>query len=209
MDRAHFATPCPDDPDGFLEPPEYDLRRLIHARDPLCVVDAFRVYVRVALARLVGMRMCPECPHCNKGQHPCQNRFGSNALPQGGAFGRLDALFSGVEAQKSEGALHLHLKLFVQRAHQHKSLEEIARLIEAGSLDPAALKAFHCWVSNETYPDPAQQEAAADDVERQWPKFAEDKELGRIPNFLWQDSRQPHLYSAIVTPASQPLPLLP
>ena len=149
-----------------MDMPEYDLRRLMHARDPLCVVDAFKVYVRVALARLVGMRMCPECPHCNKGPNPCQNRFGSNALPQGGAFGRPDALFSGVEAQKSEGVLHLHFKLFVQRAHQHKTLQEIASLIRNGFLDPEALKAFHCWISNEGRPDPEQQEADADQVEK-------------------------------------------
>ena len=59
---------APEEPGGFVELPEYDLRRLIHARDPLCVVDAFKVYVRVMLARLAGMRMCPECPHCNKGK---------------------------------------------------------------------------------------------------------------------------------------------
>jgi len=117
---------APERGNVVIELPEYDLRRLMHARDPLCVVDAFKVYVRVALARLVGMRMCPDCPHCNKGADPCQNRFGSNALPQGGVFGRPDALFSGVEAQRSEGALHLHFKLFVQRAHQHKTLQEIS-----------------------------------------------------------------------------------
>eukprot|EP00973_Karenia_brevis_P085559 11869924-Karenia_brevis.AAC.1 len=59
--------------DVNIELPEYDLRRLITARDPLCTVDSFKVLVRVVLARLLGMRMCPECPHCNKGEHPCQN----------------------------------------------------------------------------------------------------------------------------------------
>ena len=134
----------PADDDIVVDLPEYDLRRLIRARDPLSVVDAFQVYMRMVLARLVGLRMCPECPHCNKGANPCQNRFGSNALPQGGIFGRADALFSGVEAQSSQGALHLHFELYVQRAHQHKTLEEIVGMIKQGSLSPEAVKTYHC-----------------------------------------------------------------
>ena len=178
---------APEDTKNFVELPEYDLRRLIHARDPLCVVDAFQVYVRVMLARLAGIRMCPQCPHCNKGENPCQNRFGSSAMPQGGIFGRADAIFSAIEAQKSEGALHLHFKLYVQRAHQHKTLQEIASMIKEGLLDPDMLKAFHCWISNETYPDVLRQEAAGDQVEQEWPKYEADAELGRIPAFLWGD----------------------
>ena len=77
--------------------PDYDLRRLILARDPLCTVDAFKVTVRIVLAQLLGIRMCPDCPHCCQGKNPCQNHFGSNALPQGGIFGRCDAIFGGVE----------------------------------------------------------------------------------------------------------------
>ena len=57
-------------------------------------------------------------------------------------------------------------------------------MIKEGLLDPEALKAFHCWISNETYPDVARQEATADEVEQQWPKFPDDTELGRIPDFL-------------------------
>ena len=52
----------PEGQNVVMELPEYDLRRLMHARDPLCVVDAFKVYVRVALARLVGMRNVPRMP---------------------------------------------------------------------------------------------------------------------------------------------------
>eukprot|EP00973_Karenia_brevis_P003312 456077-Karenia_brevis.AAC.1 len=52
--------------DVAVEMPEYDLQRLIFARDPLCTVDAFRVTVRLVLARLLGIRMCPDCPHCNQ-----------------------------------------------------------------------------------------------------------------------------------------------
>ena len=98
--------------------PDYETRRLILARDPLCAVEAFSVYIRVVLACLLGIRMCPECPHCNHGKNPCQDKFGSNAEAQGGVLGRCDALFGAVESQKS-GVLHYHFKAFVQRLHQY------------------------------------------------------------------------------------------
>ena len=40
-----------------IEMPDYDLLRLILARDPLCAVDAFQVFARVELAQLLGIRM--------------------------------------------------------------------------------------------------------------------------------------------------------
>jgi len=171
--------------------PDYELRRLILARDPLCAVDAFKVLVRMVLAQLLGMRMCPDCPHCNKGGNPCQNRFGSNALPQGGIFGRCDAIFGGVESQKS-GSLHLHFWAYVQRAHQHKTLLEIAELIKLRLLAASDLKAYHSWISNATYPDAAKAESQVEEMENNWPTFKNDTELGRIPDFLWQRPA-PHL----------------
>jgi len=168
-----------------IDIPDYDVRRLILARDPLCTVDAFKVFVRVVLAQLLGIRMCPDCPHCNKGKNPCQNRFGSNALPQGGIFGRCDAIFGGVETQKS-GSLHLHFWAYVQRAHQHKTLLEIAELIRQHLLAPEGLKAYHAWISNATYPDAAKAESQVEEMERNWPTFKSDTELGRVPDFLWQ-----------------------
>ena len=106
-----------DDRRGGDEP-DYETRKLILARDPLCAVEAFTVHVRVVLACLLGIRMCPECPHCNCGKNPCQDKFGSNAAAQGGSLGRCDALFGAVETQKS-GVLHYHMKAFIQRLHQH------------------------------------------------------------------------------------------
>ena len=176
-----------------IDVPDYELRRLILARDPLCTVDAFKVLVRVVLAQLLGMRMCPDCPHCNKGNNPCQNRFGSNALPQGGIFGRCDAIFGGVEAQRS-GSLHLHFWAYVQRAHQHKTLLDIAELIKLRLLAASDLKAYHSWISNAAYPDAAKAESQVEEMEKNWPTFKNDTELGRIPDFLWQRVA-PHLLS--------------
>ena len=174
-----------------IDMPDYDLRRLILARDPLCTVEAFKVLVRVVLAQLLGIRMCPDCPHCNKGKNPCQNRFGSNALPQGGIFGRCDGIFGGVETQKS-GSLHLHFWAYLQRAHQHKTLVEIAELVKQGLLAPSGLKAYHEWISNARYPNAAQVDGQVVEMEQNWPTFKGDTELGRIPDFLWEGGA-PHL----------------
>ena len=111
--------------------PDYETRKIILARDPLCAVDAFTVQVRVVLACLLGIRMCPDCPHCNQGKNPCQDRFGSNAEAQGGSLGRCDALFGAVETQKS-GVLHFHLKAFIQRLHQYPVVVMIKSLLFVG-----------------------------------------------------------------------------
>ena len=54
--------------------------------------------------------------------------FGSNATPMGGSAGRADALVGATEAQKAEGILHLHFFIYIQMAHQHQDLREIAEL---------------------------------------------------------------------------------
>ncbi len=119
------ATPT----DRFeVEVPGYDLRRLMLAQDPLAATLAFSVQVRALLAPLYGIRMCPDCPHCAESDNPCQDAFGSNAEAMGGLAGRSDGLASAVECQKSSGSLHIHFWNFVQRAHQHRTLEEIAKL---------------------------------------------------------------------------------
>ena len=173
--------------------PDYETRRLILARDPLCAADAFTVLVRVVLARLLGMRMCPDCPHCNQGSNPCQDRFGSNAEPQGGVFGRCDAIYGAVETQRS-GTLHYHFKAFIERAHQYKTLNDIATMIKQGLLCCEELKAYHCWISCESYPDIQKHEHDDEAIERAWPTFQDDTQLGRIPDFIWKD-KGPHIYS--------------
>ena len=89
----------------------------------------------------------------------------------------------GVECQKS-GSLHFHFLAFLGRIHQHQTLHEIAEKLRAGLLSVEALKAYHCWVSRETYPDPVQQAAEKDELEAQWPAYRGDRRLGRIPHFL-------------------------
>ena len=96
--------------------PSYDERRQLLARDALASVDGFRVLVSLTYEHLFGMRVCGFCPDCNNGEQgsPCSDLFGSNAFPEGGIFGRIDAGYTSIEAQKSTGSLHAHSQLFVQ-----------------------------------------------------------------------------------------------
>ena len=66
--------------------PDYEQRRIMTARDPLAVMEAYMVEVRVRLACALGLRMCPICPRCNETAHPCQDEFGSNMMPLGGVI---------------------------------------------------------------------------------------------------------------------------
>ena len=79
--------------------PDHEFRRICGARDPLAVIDAYTVNIRIRLARLLGLRMCPWCPRCNTRAHPCQDRFGSNMMPMGGVLGAAMAFGSATEFQ--------------------------------------------------------------------------------------------------------------
>ena len=74
---------------------------------------------------LFGIRFCPNCPDCNLTSNPCQDLCGSAATCLGCIFGRIDAVFTSIEAQQSTGSLHAHSQLFIQCLHQHTSLEDI------------------------------------------------------------------------------------
>ena len=108
--------------------PNYDDRRAIISRDALASVDGFRVMVHLIFEFIFGIRFCPHCPDCNNGEHstPCQDLFGSSARAEGGIFGRVDAVFTSIEAQTSTGSLHAHSQVFVQCLHQHQPLWDIA-----------------------------------------------------------------------------------
>ena len=136
-----------------MDLPHYDLRRLMAARDPLCCVDAFQVAIRVIVAQLYGLRMCPECPHCALSKQPCMDAFGSNATPMGGSAGRADALVGAVEAQKAEGVLHFHFFIYVQMAHQFSNLSELAELFRERVLSMDALKQHHNHLRCAEFPD--------------------------------------------------------
>ena len=113
--------------------PGWELRRQALARDPLASVDGFRVLVLLVMDHIFGLKVCGACPDCNlagPGHAPCADEVGSNAMLVGGVFGRMDAAYITIEAQKSTGSLHAHCQCFVQCLHQHTALEEIFEMGE-------------------------------------------------------------------------------
>ena len=83
---APSLEPSPDDI-FEVDIPGYETRRLFLAEDPLAAANAFSVQIRTVLATILGIRMCPNCPHCAETATPCQDALGSSAEPMGGSPG--------------------------------------------------------------------------------------------------------------------------
>ena len=112
-----------------IDLPEYDIRQVAAARDPLAVVEAHRLNVCLRLACLLGIRMCPRCPRCNYGAWGCQDLFGSNMRPTGGSIGGAVALEIGNEHQQ-HGTPHAHGQVHVVCLYQFATLQDIATKVE-------------------------------------------------------------------------------
>jgi hypothetical protein len=175
-----------------VELPSYDERRAILAKDALASADGFRLLVSLTYEHLFGMRVCGFCPDCNNGEHgrPCQDLFGSSANPEGGIFGRIDAGYTSIEAQKSTGSLHAHSQLFVQCLHQHMPLEEIFRHVRnrGDGLVQEYLK-YKAHVARQIYADCSEEAAERlQAVEKEWPEFKGEHKLCSRPSY---QSRKP------------------
>ena len=172
----------------FTLPMSWAERREVLARDPLAAVDGFRVLTHLMLKHLFGVRVCPYCPDCNRfsGLEPCQDLGGSNAEANGGIFGRVDAVYISLEAQKSSGAEHGHMQVFVQCLHQHTSLEEIFRFshdkLAALRAEYEAYNAHVCHASyvGQSNEDMERRIAAA---EASWPTHELDVTMTTIPTY--------------------------
>ena len=168
--------------------PNWKERRRILARDSLASVEGFRNVVLSTCRHLFGMRVCPKCPDCNRGGGliPCQDLFGSNAEPEGGIFGRMDAAYISFEAQKSTGSLHAHCQLFLQCLHQLNPIHDIAKKIKSLGkhvvLDYLAYKAHVC---RQTYPQiGAELEDNLWQIEKKWPEYQDSAFLISRPDYL-------------------------
>ena len=56
--------------------------------------------------------------------------LGTNATSEGGNLGRVDAVYTSIEAHKSTGRLHVHSPVFVQCLHQHMCLSVLFKKTE-------------------------------------------------------------------------------
>ncbi|CAE7860116.1 esrp2 [Symbiodinium microadriaticum] len=189
----------PKSEDRFgVDIPGYDLRRLLLTQDPLAAALAFGIQIRVILASLLGFRMCARCPQCAQdAAGACADSFGSNATLMGGVGGRCDGICGAVEAQKTSGCLHFHFWAYLQRPHQHRTLQEIATMFKEKMLHMEEFKRFHDVLCQANFPL-GLTEAEQARVEAAWPKFREatmnakweDGRPGRMPRFVWDDAKQ-------------------
>ena len=122
----------------------------------------------------------------------------------GGIAGRADALFGAVECQKSNGSLHYHFFVFVQRLHQFASMKQIAEALEAKLVEADELKAFLANICVESYGNVEQFEQQRAELEEHFPTYSEETEcepdrrwshwkLGRLPSFLYRDAAKTNL----------------
>ena len=101
-----------------MDVPLYALRRIIAARDPWSVIQNIELSVKYLLPRLAGLRMCIDCPNCNRdgSDQPCANVFAHNMLPMGGTFGLAVGLGGAVEYQGDDDP-HFHGNLHLASAY--------------------------------------------------------------------------------------------
>ena len=116
---------------------------------------------------------------------PCQDLFGSSATAEGGVFGRIDAGYTSIEAQKSTGSLHAHSQLFVQCLHQHTPLREV---LEAIRKRPKALVQryldYKAHVCRQVYADATEADNALKDREAAWPEYKDTNFIMTQPAYL-------------------------
>ena len=174
-------------PEDLLESlPSYDERRRILATDSLASVEGFRVMVQLTFKYLFGLSFCSHCPDCVSSADPCQDLFGSSANAEGGIFGRIDAIFTSIEAQKSTGSLHAHSQLVVQCLHQHTPLWEIVTQLKkgAGSMFNAYLN-YKAHVCRQVYAsDRDVVDEKLNTFESQWPEYETATNLFGCPSYL-------------------------
>ena len=116
-----------------------------------------------------------------------QDLFGSSANLKGGIFGRVDAVFISIEAQKSTGSLHAHCQVFVQCLHQHTPLWEIIHKLKSDGADVIVdgyLK-YKAHVCRQVYDSERDiVDARLDVFEKNWPNHSESVHLISAPSYM-------------------------
>ena len=159
---------------SLVDLPEYDVRQRWQARDGLCGIDAFRVWIMRVLPVLFGVKMCPFCPSCNHNQGQvefsrCQDVFGSNMLAMGGFCGGAEALCGAVEHQH-DGNPHFHGHVHIVNVWQHSTVQEIVEGIRGKSIDSQLQKSYVQWICEERHPDVQKHQKELSQLEAQWPQ---------------------------------------
>ena len=108
-------------------------------------------------------------------------------MAEGGIFGRIDAGYTSIEAQKSTGSLHAHSQLFVQCLHQHIGLAELMESLTKSKCKNLVQAYLHykSHVCREVYAGkPEEQEDILRRVEESWPEYVHEAVLSTTPSYL-------------------------
>ena len=170
--------------------PDYDERLTATARDPLAIVEAYRVEVILRLASILGVRMCPNCPRCNDSEYGCQDLFGANMRPVGGVLGGMSAFGGGTEHQ-GHGTPHLHAEGHVVCVYQYGTLQEVAEKISNGFLDVKSFTTYNDWLHHTDVLDEGQHTDFKERVDEEFDKrFAgrEHDAMCTTPAYLADDA---------------------
>lgn len=143
--------------------------------------------IQLTFQHLFGIICCPNCPDCNsnKSDNPCQDLFGSNAIPEGGIFGRVDAVYTSIEAQKSTGSLHAHSQVFVQCLHQRTNIYQILQQLreKTDSIVREYLR-YKEHVSRQVYTEDTDEvNAKLAEAQSEWPEYKTNETLTAMPAY--------------------------
>ena len=174
-----------------LNIPSLKERQAINAQDPWSSVMHFDVSSRIIFPRIMGVRMCMHCPHCNRegSTSPCQNKFGNNALILGGTAGMCDGFGEAVENQ-GEGTPHGHGFVALVTPYQHRTLMEIHDLLDTGRLHVSTIKKYSEHLHREEHYDHEAHQRALPYLEKAWQdNYADSSHLGLCakPSYLGVD----------------------
>ena len=106
----------------------------------------------------------------------------------GGIVGAAEAFGGAVENQRL-GTPHLHFHVGVASAFQHKTLHEIAQMVEEDLVDLGDVYDYASWVCCEDHLVPEQHEAELPQNEREFPEYsaAENDALCKLPLYIAKD----------------------
>jgi len=191
-DKSQDSPATAENEETYIEIdlPEYDLRSLATAQDPHAVVEGYRINIYLRLSTVLGVRMCPNCPDCNKSPFGCQDRFGSNMRPVGGSAGGMPALVGSTEHQ-ALGTPHFHGEGHVVSAYQFDTMKEIAEKFQQSKITLDEWKHHNAWLHREEVLHPSTHAAFKEKVDEEFASRYSGKEhdgLSVIPSYLMDNA---------------------
>ena len=91
---------------------------------------------------------------------------------------------------KEGGGLHIHAFLYPQSLVQFATLKELAEALKNKLLSVEAYKAYISYVRCAEYPDLEKFNDERAAIEKEWPAYASDYSLCRLPAVFWTSQKE-------------------